>query len=134
MQHGGAANGLKVLGGIGRLAPVRSAVVVAVVLRKEGTYATGAKIRDAELAGAREDDGVGKHHLPRVDAALQIAEDVEATANVVAKVANSLHDLGLAAVVVCPSGFAVKLLVVANKGLNEDLLALATSVCKGLNG
>ena len=71
---------------VGRLGPVGPAKVVAIMLAEEGADAVSPKIGNAVLAGMREYDRVRQDELVLVDAALEIAEDVVATRNVVAEV------------------------------------------------
>lgn len=52
-----------------------------------------------------------------INATLKIAQDMVATGNVVAEMAESLHDSTPRQSIVIPSAIAVKLLVIGDKGL-----------------
>lgn len=126
-EHGSSADRVKVLRGVFRASPVRLAVVVAAVPIEEGADAFGAEIRDAKFARTGEDNGVRKHETSRLETALNIAQNVEAAAGVIAEVAEGLHHLCPAGSVVCPAGIAVELLIISDEWLDKNPLALTTS-------
>ena len=85
-DHGRTADRSEILPWVGGLSPMRSAVVFAIMLAEKGADALGAEVCDAVLAGPRKDDRVGEDDFLLVDATLDIAQDVVAAGDVVAKV------------------------------------------------
>jgi hypothetical protein len=84
------------------------------MVAEEGTDALRA---ETVLPGSRKDDRIGQDDFPLVDAALEVAKDEVTTRNVVAEVAQGLHNLAPFSCVVIPSGVAVELLVVLDERL-----------------
>lgn len=123
LDHGCAGDGPEVLAWVGGRGPVWAAVPVARVLVKEGTDAVRAKIGNSVSAGSGYDDGVRQDDFVLVDATLEVTQDKVPTGNVVAEVAQGLHDQGPFPSLVAPPGVAVKLLIVLDKRLDQGPLA-----------
>ena len=112
---------------VSRNLPVAAAVLAALVPAKESGDALGPEIRDAKLAVAREDDGVGEDSVPVElalaldDAPLQVAEHVAPSGAVVGEVAQGLHQAGPGGPFGsgCHSAVGVELLEVLNEWLEE---------------
>lgn len=103
--------------------PVRSTVVVAVMVAEEGTDPVRAEISDTVLSVAGHDYRVRKHNLFPVDAPLEITQDKLAAGDVIAKVTQSLHDFSPGHGDVAPSSVAVEFFIVLDKWLNQYFLA-----------
>lgn len=122
-HHGRTRNRAKVLDRIGRLCPVGTTVSCASVVAEEGLDPLGTEIGDAILSGPRDNDRIGEDHFGLVDASLKVAKHVVAARDMVAKVAQGLHDLGPLDPSVVPSRVAVELLVVGDERLDQRVLS-----------
>jgi len=69
-----------------RAAPIRVAEFVAAMVRKERGYALRAQVRDAVASVPRKYDGVRQDDAVRVDATLQVTENVLSARHMVGEV------------------------------------------------
>jgi len=100
---------------------------------EEGADAVRSEIRHAVLAMSREDDRARQDYLVPVDASLEVAQDVEPPRDVVAEVAQGLHDLASQHAVVDPVSVAVEFLIIFDEWLAQGLHArsLVIAIIKG---
>jgi hypothetical protein len=74
---------------------VRAAIIIAVMLAEKSADAVGAKIRHAVLAGPGQDDRVRENDFMLIDAALEVAQDIVSTGNMIAEVCPTMSTKSL---------------------------------------
>ena len=102
---------------------MRAAESIAPVLAEEGADSTGPRICDAKLSSPRKNYRIGDHYEMPIDASLEIAQQMIPARDMVAEMAEGLHDLPPPLRPVAPARGAIELLVVLDKGLAEEHLA-----------
>mmetsp|Transcript_8268 Transcript_8268/g.21731 ORF Transcript_8268/g.21731 Transcript_8268/m.21731 type:complete len:357 (+) Transcript_8268:420-1490(+) len=122
--HGGAGDRGKARRFDLRADPLGAAVLIALMIRKEGGNPLRSQIRRAEFAGAGHNDRVGQNNSIRVGTSLQIAQQSVPLRDVVGEVGKRLHDTGPRNALVGPSRVGVELLVVRDERLHQDFAPL----------